>query len=171
MVVQAAVWWRSDGGFNVEWQRGNSDGGGVVVMTVVTDRRSAGIWPDSDTAPDFERGEARVEKSFSLVLELLELGFHPLWQSSNLVKIPSQFRYQRWSGGGFDCDDDEVVDRDGGGVGCAAIAAAYEGGHKGEVGRLIRGSNGGCGVLMGRRQWGGATAEESGGEGNDGVGG
>ncbi|GKB55645.1 reverse transcriptase domain-containing protein, partial [Tanacetum coccineum] len=38
MVVQAAVWWRSDGGFNMEWQRGNIDGGGVVVMTVVTGR-------------------------------------------------------------------------------------------------------------------------------------
>ncbi|GJW06617.1 hypothetical protein Tco_1569040 [Tanacetum coccineum] len=53
MVVQAAVWWRSDGGFNVEWQRGNSDGGGVVVMTVVTGRRSAGIWPDSDDGAGF----------------------------------------------------------------------------------------------------------------------
>ncbi|GJS55174.1 hypothetical protein Tco_0628536 [Tanacetum coccineum] len=33
-----------------------------------------------------------------------------------------------------------------------------------------RGSNGGCGVLMERRQQGGATVKESGGEGNDGVG-
>ncbi|GKD39496.1 hypothetical protein Tco_1259703, partial [Tanacetum coccineum] len=120
-------------------------------------------------------------------------------------------------GGGVDCDDDEVVDRDRGGVGCAAIAAAYEGGHKGEVGRLIcvvvvgmvmasvvydgmvvgddgggsgggciemmtvirmvsvvgssHGSNGGCGVSMGRRQRGRATVEESGDKGNDGVGG
>ncbi|GJW53530.1 hypothetical protein Tco_0097615 [Tanacetum coccineum] len=91
-------------------------------------------------------------------------------------------------------------------VGCAAIAAAYEGGHKvgmvmasvvydgvvvGDDGggsgggciemmtviRMVsavgssRGSNGGCGVSMGRRQRGGATVEESGGEGNDGVGG
>ncbi|GKA15455.1 hypothetical protein Tco_0695202 [Tanacetum coccineum] len=106
-----------------------------------------------------------------------------------------------------------VVERDGGGVGCAAIAAAYEGGHKGEVGVVVmrmvmasvvydgvvvgddgggsgggciemmtvirmvsavgssHGSNGGCGVSMGRRQRGGATMEESGGKGNDGVGG
>ncbi|GKF60096.1 hypothetical protein Tco_0176882, partial [Tanacetum coccineum] len=63
-------------------------------------------------------------------------------------------------GGGVDCDDDEVVDQDGGGVGCAAIATAYEGGHK--VGMVMasvfydgvvvgdddEGSGGGCIEMM-----------------------
>ncbi|GJV71131.1 hypothetical protein Tco_1491126, partial [Tanacetum coccineum] len=35
---------------------------------------------------------AGEEKSFSLASELLKLGFHPPWQSSDLVKIPSQCR-------------------------------------------------------------------------------
>ncbi|GJX90205.1 hypothetical protein Tco_0343531 [Tanacetum coccineum] len=42
----------------------------------------------------YEGGAVREEKSSSLASELLVLGFHPLWLSSDLVKISSQCRYQ-----------------------------------------------------------------------------
>ncbi|GKB52893.1 hypothetical protein Tco_0903646 [Tanacetum coccineum] len=66
-------------------------------------------------------------KSFSLASELLELGFHLLWQSSDLVKIPSQCRYQVVAAvGGLLGGCDGVARDDGDGRGYGGRAGRQE---------------------------------------------